>query len=121
MAEQNNMDAEVKATIEKLDRLQRQDHDTLIRVEVATNDIRSDIKELKDGVKSTITDHENRLIVLEKAVTAEKLKDFDSLVLWHRDFVTRWKFILGISSAVGAIVSFIVTFLSLIALSGGQK
>lgn len=121
MSDQNTIDASTKATIEKLDHLQRQDHDTLIRVEVATNDIRSDIKELKDGVKATITDHEVRLVRLEKVVTEERIKAFDALLLWQRDFVTRWKFMVGMAGFVGAITGFVATFLSLMALAGGAK
>lgn len=121
MSEEKVIDASTQATIAKLDHLQRLDHDTLIRVEVAVGDIRMDIKELKDGVKDTINNHETRLLKLEKAVTDERVKAFDDLLLWQRDFNTRWKFVVAIAGVVGSLTGFIATFLSLMALAGGSK
>lgn len=117
-------------------RQQREDHDTLIRLESSVDgiinkidefkkDIKNDLREIKDDTKATIDDHENRIKTLERSherVNIDSLKkELDDAKLWQRDFMVRWKFVLATSSAIGAIVGFLATFLSLIVLSWGVE
>lgn len=44
---------------------QQLDHDVLIELRTEMRAIRADIKELKDGTSGKITDHENRIRLLE--------------------------------------------------------
>jgi len=42
------------------------DHDHIITLLSEVKGIRNDIKDIKDGVKDSITDHESRIRILEK-------------------------------------------------------
>lgn len=79
--------------VETLDKLQRTDHDTLIRLESKVDSLIDDMKEVKDGTALKIANHEIRINDLEKKV---------------RDFLLTWKFILAVSSIAGAIASLII-------------
>jgi hypothetical protein len=48
------------------DRRQNSDHDLLVTLHEQVKQIRTDIKDLKDGTSATIQDHETRLRFLEK-------------------------------------------------------
>lgn len=95
------------------ERMQRADHDTLIRVETLMGQIATDIKEFKDGLRSTINDHDTRIRLQEKineqfplAVLSKELHENTE---WIRDFKTRYKTIVMMSGLTGAMITFIVS------------
>lgn len=47
------------------------DHDLLIELRTEMKGLRTDIRELKDGTNDRITDHETRLVALEKSKTIQ--------------------------------------------------
>lgn len=59
---QSNMPGEPKELT-----IYQSDHDLLIELRVIITEMRRDMKEMKDGVALTLTDHEQRLRALEKA------------------------------------------------------
>lgn len=114
-----------KAKLDNLDRLQRADHDTLIRVEGKLDNVGLDIKEMKDGIN-------NRLVIVETKVTGlEKLRDeinpteivkqVKANSQWIHDFKLTWKLILAIGATVGGVVGFILSVLTKLSgfLNGG--
>lgn len=88
---------EAKLQIETLDRLQREDHDTLVRVHELTKSISDDVRELKDGTSQRLSAIETDIDLLKKRADS-----------W--DLTLRWiKWTIG---AVVAMISFIVANLS---------
>lgn len=75
--------------IESLDKLQRQDHDTLIEVKAMLGGLITDVKEMKDGIHVSIADHETRLRIIEKVHEAvqpeESNKQLHDVIQWQRD------------------------------------
>jgi hypothetical protein len=66
------------------------DHDTIIEMKGTLGRVASDIKELVDYVKTTHSDHEKRISVLEQ---------------WRREFGLTWKIVVGIAATVGAVIA----------------
>ena len=48
---------------------QQNDHDLIIRLDTKIDDLKVDIKELKDGTAMKIEDHETRLKLIENKIT----------------------------------------------------
>jgi len=48
---------------------QQNDHDLIIRLDTKLDDLKTDIKELKDGTAMKIEDHEARLKIIENKIT----------------------------------------------------
>ena len=103
------------AEIESLDKLQRMDHDTLIRLESKVDSLITDIKDLKDGTSQKLTDHETRLRVMEKLAEQSQpetnLKKLNDLYQWKHDFQVRWQFIVAAAGVIGGVVGFILTLI----------
>lgn len=76
-----------------LDKLQRDDHDTLIRLETKVDVLSTEVKSYSDKVNTTLNEYGNRITRLE---------------LWKHDFEIRWKMVLGVASIVGATVGVLV-------------
>lgn len=98
------------------ERMQRADHDTLIRVEALMNQIALEIKEFKDGLRTTILDHDTRLKVLEKIneqfQISEIAKETQNNAQWRRDFETRYKTIVMMAGFTGAVITFLIGVVS---------
>ncbi len=98
--------------LDSLDKLQRLDHDTLIRLESKVDSVLTDIKDLKEGTTTKLADHELRLRVLEKLAEQYQpelnLKKLNEVYQWKHDFQVTWKVILATASAVGGIVGFLL-------------
>lgn len=96
-----------KGQLESLDKLQRQDHDTLVRVETKLDNLVSDMKDMKDGIRAQLADHEARIKVSEQR---HSRIDIDSLVtkvstLWdernsNRGYIAAWSSVGGILAAL---------------------
>lgn len=97
-----------KVELNDLDRLQRMDHDTLIRLEAKVDQVVSDIKEMKDGTTTKMVDHETRIKSLESNVQViqpeTSIKQLREMVEWKSNFQFTWRFIVGASGTVGAII-----------------
>ena len=57
------------------------DHDLLITMHEQIKGIKGDIKDLKDGTSTKLTDHENRIRGLETSITAIKTYGAAGLIL----------------------------------------
>lgn len=101
--------------IDNLDKIQRADHDTLIRVEAKVDQIVTDIKDLKDGVNAKVSDHEQRINVLERIKDevnlSETMKSIKDSAQWIHDFKVTWKVILAVAGGVGGFVGFLINLL----------
>ena len=80
-----------KESFTTLDRMQRADHDTLIRVEGKVDGIVTDVKDMKDGVNTKLLDHEARVKILEQQ---------------SHDFKTIWKFVVALATTIGTVLGF---------------
>lgn len=88
------------------DRIQRTDHDTLIRLETIVTGIARDVKELKEGTAQRLALLESRISDLEKTeeqfpakTTAEKAI---ANAQWINDFNVRWKVVVGAASIISS-------------------
>ena len=96
-----------------LEKMQRSDHDTLLRLEVKVDALIADVKELKDGTNLQLTEHELRIRIIEKVHEEinplQVVQEFKEVQLKIRDFQTIWKFVVTIAGAVGGIIGFILS------------
>lgn len=93
--------------IDSLDKMQRVDHDTLVRVEGKLDNLATDMREMKDGIREQLADHETRIRVSE---ILHGRVDIDSLILkvstlWddrnkRSGFVAAWASLGGVGSAL---------------------
>lgn len=105
-----------KEQFDGLDRLQRADHDTLIEVKAVLVNLVNELKELREGSKLQVADHETRLKVIERMhETADPIKVSESvqkLVQWkydtERDLKLTQKILTVAWGAVGGLVLFIL-------------
>lgn len=98
------------------ERMQRADHDTLIRVETLMQTIATDIKEFKDGLRVTISDHDARIRLLEKLneqfPPIPLVKELHDNTEWRKDFQTRYKTVVAMAGLTGGLIMFIITFIA---------
>lgn len=94
-------------------RIQKSDHDTLIRLETKVDQIVVDIKELKDGLNAKVADLDARVKLMEKLrdemTPIESHNRINELWQWKHDFSLTWKVIITIASVVGGVVGFILS------------
>lgn len=95
-------------TIDEIDTMR--DHDLLVGLGIKFDRMASDIKDLKDGTTMQLVDLEKRVSSIEdihrEINLPETLKRVNVSYEWIRTFRDRWKFLIGIASAVGAIIGF---------------
>jgi len=100
----------------ELEKLQRTDHDTLIRLEAKLDGLVNDVKEMKDGTTKTLADHERRISKIEQIVTTtklvESLRELKTLKQEWRDFNTTLKVYRLISGTVGGVLGAALVLLS---------
>lgn len=100
-----------ESSLESLDRLQRSDHDTLIRLESKVDTLIVDVKEMKDGTSTKIAALETRVESIEKV--HEKIRPEESVKLlgevvdWQKQYKLTWRLVIAMVSAIGAIVGFL--------------
>lgn len=101
-----------KAQIQELDKMQREDHDLLIRLESKVDSLIVDVKDMKDGISQRLADHDTRLRAMEKIMEDVnpnlRVKQHDELWQWRHDFQLTWKIVIGIAAFIGSLVSFII-------------
>jgi hypothetical protein len=103
------------------EKIARQDHDTLIRVEAAVNNMASDLKALADGWATRITSLENRVVLLEKTNDEAKPKELYVTVSDHdrqlreaNTTIKILKWLVGSFAAIIGLVSYITKFFGII-------
>lgn len=104
------------------DKIARQDHDTLIRVESVVNNMATDLKTLADGSAIRLTTAEARLTALEKINDETKPRDIFLTVTEHdrslRDLKTTYKtivwFVGGTCTALGIVTTLLSKFFGLL-------
>ena len=104
---------------EAKEKTRQQDHDSIIRIEGDINEIKKDIREMKDGIKEQIADHEIRLNVIEKDhQTIGCTKDaFDRLIKVEskvHDFELTFKSNVKLVIVISSVITFLLTTASLI-------
>ena len=85
---------ENQSNLSTLERIQRSDHDTLIRLETKVDNLITNVTKLSDGTAQNLLSQEKRIASLE---------------LWKHDFSTSYKVASAIFSAIGMAVGFIVS------------
>lgn len=99
------------ATSEELERLQRTDHDTLIRVEAKMDNLALDVKTAAAETASRLNDHESRLRSLETLLQRFPPETHDTLlqglVVWKRDMATSWKTIAWIFGSIQTLLTLV--------------
>lgn len=99
--------------LQELAKIQRLDHDTLVRMEEHIKMIALDIKEMKEGTSFTLSDHEARLkrieTTLEIVKPEESLVEFRELQRQVRDFVVTANVFRVLGGIIGGIIVFLLT------------
>jgi len=80
-----------------LQKMQIDDHTTLIRMESKVDQIMTNLDELKGSTNDRINKVEARVVVLEK--------DNDLISLWQHDFKLTWRLVVGFASIIGGTAS----------------
>lgn len=97
-------------------KMQRTDHDTLIRVEALMNGLVSDVKDLKDGTAARLIEHETRLRSLEKIADEYKPGPLVNQLMENtnniRDMRTSKNTVFLVASVVGGIIAFLFMVVS---------
>ncbi len=97
--------------------LSQVDHDTLIELKTSFAGFLDryvvDMKDLKDGVKTRVDDHEMRVKKIENEIlaiggTEVAWKRFLIIEKWVNDFQLKWKTIVGVAVTLGSLVTFIL-------------
>lgn len=83
------------------DKMQRVDHDTLIRLEGKVDNITATVQNLKD-------DFSPRLVEINKDISELK-KDVDALKLWRHDFELGYRWAVALSSIIGGVLGFLIS------------
>ncbi len=96
-------------------KIQRSDHDLLIRLETKLDQVCVDIKDLKDGFSAKLANHEIRITAMEKL--HDEINPLDALTRLNKiqikqhDFGLMWQFIvIGIIGG-SSIITWILTTL----------
>ncbi len=96
-----------------LEKLQRFDHDTLIRLEVLVKNVSDDIKEMKDGTARQLANLELRLKVVESVHEATKpeqtLNEFRIVQRDFRDFVVQAQTARYFAGLLGGLLASVLT------------
>lgn len=105
--------AETRSSIQALDKMQRQDHDLLIRLEGKIDSITSDLKAMKDGMSTQLIDHEGRISTIEgivQRVSPDKtFGEFQILKQEVHDFKTSINVARIIAGAIGGVIMFVLS------------
>ena len=101
--------------LENLDKLQRLDHDMLIRLETKLDGVAIDIKEVKEVTTIRLSNLENRVNELEKLRDElnprEVVKKVNEVYQRQYDFQLTWKVVVAVAAGIGGIVGFLISTL----------
>src|SRR5581483_7111988 len=99
-------------------KLQREDHDTLIRLETKFDQMLNDIKEVKDGTAARLSALEIRMADVEKIHNEinpiETAKKVEGLALWRSNIEANLRLSMAVSGFFGAIVGFVLAILTVV-------
>ena len=98
----------------EIEKIQRTDHDTLIRVETKMDSLIIEMRSTNSAINDRLIDHESRLRVIEdihsRVQPLDANKQLQSLLDWQDRLTSNYKFIAatmgGISILVGIASSF---------------
>lgn len=97
---------------ESLEKLQRTDHDTLIRLESKVDNLVLSASQMTLTMSEKFSDHEARIRVMEKlaerADPDTNLKKLEDISQWVNDYKVRWKSLLAIASVIAGISGFVL-------------
>lgn len=92
------------------------DHDLLITLNTKFDELKTEIKSSNESTNTQVGGHESRIRTLETLVTqVDPIKTHDAMwkkidenANWIHDFKLTYKFVLGVSGGIGAVVGFIL-------------
>ena len=97
--------------------LSQADHDTLIELKTIVKGFleqyKTDMKELKDGIKLRVDDHEMRIKTIEDDIVAmggskTAWERFILVEKWVNEFQLRWKTIVLVATTIGSVVTVVL-------------
>src|SRR3989304_4292780 len=104
--------------------LSQADHDTLVELKTLfktfVEQYKIDMKDLQDGIKTRVDDHELRVKKIENDLIAiggvhEAWKRFLVVEKWSQEFQLKWKTVIGVGVTIGSTVTFILGIIAKIA------
>lgn len=102
-------------TPEELEKLRREDHDSITKLTTKFDDFlkqyQVDMAQLKDGYTSKLTDHETRLRVIEKTIDQVNLNNLNKDVLDTKNAMQNFKATAMAWRTVGGLVGGFVMFI----------
>lgn len=109
----------VNVQLESLDKLQRTDHDTLIRMETKLDQVLSDTKRAQEDHHLRWADHEGRIKTIERvheAINPEQaFKELEEVVQWKHDTERDVKFGKQVGrflwGVVGGVIIFVLQYI----------
>ncbi len=97
-------------------KIQRSDHDVLVRLETKMDQVVTDISGLKDGFSLKLADHEARIQAIERVHVlvdpVQSLAELKKVIERQRDFSLMWKFIVGLVVAGSSIITWLLMTLA---------
>lgn len=100
----------VTTELDTLEKLQRIDHDTLIRLESKVDGLVTAMKDIREGTTQKLVSLEARIVDAEKIHEAtnpiEAIKKLDEVYQWKHDFQLTYKILIGVASTIGGIIGF---------------
>lgn len=94
-----------------LDKLQREDHDALVRIEANLSNLSTDVKIMGDGLNARVADHELRIQKIETLINQtnplETVKEFRVLQGKVHDYFTTANAYRVIAGIIGGFIFFI--------------
>lgn len=107
---------DIQSKLQHMDDRQRADHDMLITVNTKMDAVLQHMIDLKDGFNQRLLEVESRIKYfndLEIALNPKKMKeDLDKVVDWKDKFGFTWKIVVFSSSAISAVIGFILAVIS---------
>ncbi len=95
------------------ERFVQSDHDLLIRVEYKVDGLINEVREIQDGIRAQLTNHELRLVAIEKlrdtCDVSENIIKIKELYQWKHDFGLTWKLVVSVASVIGAVASAVIS------------
>lgn len=91
------------------------DHDTLIEIRTLVGELKSEIKDLKDGTHLQLADHDRRIRGIEETAIRqqidERVKKYDKTVFEWSDFKSKVKVYLTMATAAGGFLAWLLNLI----------
>jgi hypothetical protein len=99
--------------ITDVDKIQREDHDLLVRIEANLTNLGTDVKIMGDGINLRVSDHEIRIQKLEtvgvQTDPVETIRQFHILQQQVHDFMTTANVLRIAAGIIGGLVFYLLT------------